>query len=222
MMGRTHALTGTAAGLGVSLYLAHLSLVPTIAGTLICTGSALLPDMDHPRATAANAYGPITRTMSWVVRTVSGGHRRGTHSVFGIMVLGGTLLFAGTVCRYTVPAQAWISLVVILALASMVRLLKIPGILDDLAPIPIVVGIVFLTNTSLAIIPWAVMLGCLIHTAGDMMTKEGAPIFWPFISKSYKLADLRTNGLTERYLVLPLVTITIVTEIVWKVLDTAR
>lgn len=221
MMGRTHALTGTGAGLGISLYLAHLPLVPTVFGTLICTGSALLPDMDHPRATAANTFGPLTRTMSWAVRTVSGGHRRGTHSLLGIMALGGVML-AGVEYRHTVPAQVALSVVLILALASLVRLLKIPGIIDDLLPIPVVVGLVSFTNVSLVVVPWAVMLGCLTHALGDYLTLEGCPWLWPLSQKNFKLALFKTNGITERYVILPLVTIGIFAELFWRVLDTAR
>lgn len=221
MMGKTHALTGTAAGLGASLYLAHLSLVPTVIGTAVCTGAALLPDMDHPRATAANVYGPITRTMSWVVRTITGGHRRGTHSLFGILVLG-CLVQGAVMYRYTLPGKIILSTVMILALASAVRLLQIPGWFDDFAPIPLVIGIVGFTSTSLVIVPWAIVWGCLIHTLGDMVTLEGVPLFWPFSGRNMKLALFKTNGFAERYVILPLVSINIVVEIVWRVLDTVR
>lgn len=221
MMGRTHALTGTAAGLGASLYLAHLSLVPTVISTVVCTGSALLPDMDHKNATAANVYGPVTRAASWLVRTVSGGHRHGTHSLAGILILG-AILEAGVLYRHTAWGAAILCTVLILALASAVRLLKIPGWFDDFAPIPLVIGIVAFTNVSLIIIPYVVMWGCFIHALGDCVTKEGVPWLWPVSSKNFKLALFTTNGFTERYVILPLVTLGIIVEVVWKVLDTVR
>lgn len=221
MMGRTHAVAGTAAGLGASLYLAHLTLWPTVIGTAVCTGSALLPDMDHPSATSARTYGPITEIMARFMHLIAGGHRRGTHSLFGVAIMGCAMLAAERF-RHTVPAQVALCLVMILALASANYLLKIPGILDDLLPIPAVIGIVCFTDIPLDVIPYAVILGCLAHLLADAFTRQGIPLFWPLSDRHYKLAYLQTNGFTERYIVFPLVTLGIMAEIVWWVLDTAH
>ena len=31
-----------------------------VAGAIICSGAAMLPDLDHPSATIAQTFGPIT------------------------------------------------------------------------------------------------------------------------------------------------------------------
>src|SRR5256885_6898424 len=91
MMGHTHALSGAAAWLAVTplvsdhalLHQYAMSLSPTqiAAGTLVCAGAALLPDMDHHDGTIANTFGIVTRLICRFVAWISGGHRHATHSL---------------------------------------------------------------------------------------------------------------------------------------------
>lgn len=68
-MARVHALSGLAAGLGVGL----LSGNPAV--TLFCGGvgavTAFLPDLDHPKATAVRALGPLGWLTCRVIRATS-------------------------------------------------------------------------------------------------------------------------------------------------------
>jgi membrane-bound metal-dependent hydrolase YbcI (DUF457 family) len=107
-----HAATGAAGG-------AMLGLVPgfitnNIAlGVVIvgCAGMALLPDMDHPKATAAQTFGPFSRGLAHLIEKLSawvyiatrkgrdarrqGGHRTLTHTFLFCVAAGiGTLLAA--------------------------------------------------------------------------------------------------------------------------------
>ena len=100
MMGHSHALTGAVAWLGLAPVLAGLPLLnessrfietgimagalkppELIAGALVCAGAAMLPDLDHPSATIAQTFGPLTWGLSKAVNWLAGGHRAATHSL---------------------------------------------------------------------------------------------------------------------------------------------
>src|ERR1022692_2944317 len=85
MLGRDHALTGAFvfAALGPTLHVtgAHLA-----AGVALTAGAGVLPDIDHPDSTISRSFGFLTEAFAWLVDRLSGGHRRGTHSLFGIAV----------------------------------------------------------------------------------------------------------------------------------------
>src|SRR5215475_9986486 len=85
MMGHTHALAGAAAWLGVVPLLADHGMRMTpgqvLAGSVVCAGAALLPDLDHHDGSIANAFGPVTHVLCRFVAAVSGGHRHATHSL---------------------------------------------------------------------------------------------------------------------------------------------
>lgn len=103
MMGRTHALSGAMMfGLAapVASYVTPLSLAELALGTAVCAGGAVLPDIDHPGSGVSRTFGPLTRGFAVVIGRLSGGHRRGTHSLLGaaafaVLVFGSTALYAG-------------------------------------------------------------------------------------------------------------------------------
>ncbi|MFD0471915.1 metal-dependent hydrolase [Nonomuraea thailandensis] len=65
-----------------------LSPAELIAGAIICAGAAMLPDLDHPSATIAQTFGPLTWGLSKLVSWISGGHRGATHSLVFAVALG--------------------------------------------------------------------------------------------------------------------------------------
>jgi membrane-bound metal-dependent hydrolase YbcI (DUF457 family) len=86
MMAKTHALSGLAAGL-ITLPTVVAVLHPGPVGCAlylaVTTGAALLPDFDHPDATAAHTFGVFTRVFAWAVAWLTEGHRHGSHSYNG-------------------------------------------------------------------------------------------------------------------------------------------
>ncbi len=212
-MGKTHWLTGLAAGI-CAAYLNDVPIWDGVLGVALCTGAAILPDIDHPRSTISNMYGPLTRSFCWIMGKLTGGHRRGTHSVAGVGLLG-IVAQLGVENRHTIPGMVALSVIMILCLAGAVRIMKIPGWIDDVLPIPVVLGIVVLTPIRLDVIPVAVMLGCFIHILGDMVTPMGCPIYWPLAKKNVRFNLFKTNGFTERYIVTPLVIVIVIAEFVW-------
>ena len=102
MMGPSHAACGAAAWVALTgTYTVHLAdttlpvglgLMPVgdpgvITGALICAGAALLPDMDHPGGTVARSLPPLSTWLARGVSRLGGGHRRGTHSLVGLLVV---------------------------------------------------------------------------------------------------------------------------------------
>lgn len=177
MMGRTHLVSGALAWEVVALG-THLTPSQMITGLVLVPCAALLPDIDHGKATISRTYGPITAAASRTIAKLCGGHRRGTHSAFGVLCLGG-LLRACVEHRHVLWAQLVLCAVLIPTLAAGIRVFKIRGWLDDAAPIPLVIGTVFLSGINLHAVPIAMMTGCAVHVMGDCLTNSGCPILWP-------------------------------------------
>lgn len=219
MMGRSHLATGLLASVS-TVVVVHPA--PLAAGVLVAvgTGAALLPDLDHHSGTLARTYGPITGWTARLVAWLSGGHRHGTHSLIGIAVFSLPCAVLAGPLRHTawsIPA----ALVVLLSLGGLVRLLAIPGWLDDLAPVPLVIGLVWFTTVDLSMVPVAVAVGCAAHIAGDMLTPQGCPLLWPVSKARSGLPIMTTNGTFERYAVIPVCAVAVAVEVYITVRGTA-
>lgn len=90
----------------------------------------------------------------------------------------------------------------ILVLAAVVRLFKIPGILDDLAPIPAVAAALYY-DLDLTVVPYAVVLGIVVHIAGDMITRGGCPLGWPWSQTMRGPQWILTGGSVENRAIVP-------------------
>lgn len=89
-----------------------------------------------------------------------------------------------------------LGVLLVLVLAAVVRLFKIPGILDDLAPIPVVAAALYY-GVDLAVVPYAVVLGVVVHIAGDMVTRGGCPLGWPWSQTMRGPQWILTDGTVE-------------------------
>ena len=122
MMGPSHAACGAAAWVSLTgSYTVHLAdislpvglgLMPVgdpgvITGALICAGAALLPDMDHPGGTVARSLPPLSRWLARGVSRVGGGHRHGTHSLVGLLVVTGLAVLSQRVSVPVGDALRW-------------------------------------------------------------------------------------------------------------------
>jgi membrane-bound metal-dependent hydrolase YbcI (DUF457 family) len=196
VLARTHLVTGVVAWEVVALN-THTTPVQMATGLVLVPCAALLPDFDHHNATITKTYGPATAVASWMIAKVCGGHRNGTHSAFGVLMLGG-LLHACVTHRHTLWAQLILCAVLIPTMAAGVRVLKIPGWLDDAAAIPLVIGIVFLSGINLQSVPIAMMTGCAVHIAGDCLTNSGCPILWPLTKERFSMHLFPTGKWVEK------------------------
>jgi membrane-bound metal-dependent hydrolase YbcI (DUF457 family) len=229
-MGRSHLVSGTAGFVGLT-YVYDFSWDQIITGLVFVSCAALLPDIDHRKATISRTYGPISVGFSVLVSTLAGGHRRGTHCLLGVTLMTflaqmgvdarKSINWAGVYGLSAGPLFSlfWIfilAMLMILSLAAGIRIFRIPGWIDDIAPIPVVIFLVFATDISLDAVPPALALGCLIHIAGDCLTNTGCPIFLPLSQARLKVALFRTNGRMERFVVLPLMIIGILVMSIGK------
>jgi membrane-bound metal-dependent hydrolase YbcI (DUF457 family) len=194
MMGRQHATCGLLAGVGFAAAVPSAPLAVRGLLVIVTGGAALLPDLDHPQATAARSLGFVTKGIARGVDKVSlaiyhatrtpgdvadrhSGHRLVTHTVPGCLLAG---LVVG-----------------VLALVSSVALAAVAGLLAGLLALGFKqAGFGLAVSTagvswwlfdhypgwSLAV-PVAVTVGCLIHTAGDWVTNSGVPVLWPLVSE---------------------------------------
>lgn len=206
MMGRTHAETGLFAAIGTA-YLIKAD-VPT--AVLLCTtlpGTAILNDIDHPDSTVSRTYGPITGVLSKVLT-----HRRQTHSVPGIMAFSTAVYFA-SVHFENMISKGFLMLVLVLIWAATLRLFKIPGWLDDFAPIPFAALITFgqpwldqlgIPRFPFEYLPFMVCLGMLVHVVGDLITHQPIPLWWPVSKRKTALKLFKAGSIPEYWIVAPM------------------
>ena len=90
MMGYSHTVSAAAGWLVlVETGVVQVPDTPTlIVTTLACAGAGMLPDIDHHNGSIANSIPPISRWVARIVGAVSGGHRKGTHSILGLVASG--------------------------------------------------------------------------------------------------------------------------------------
>jgi len=186
-MGKTHVSVGALLGLALAGPLAHdvLHRTPTIgelaAFTGVTAGFALLPDLDHPQATLARTLGPATKLIATGVNKVSGGHRKGTHTVWmaGLMVGLITLLSTnfGRSAELPVAFVGFYLALMILRLAP-----RGTSGLGELVYAIEAAGLSYATYRWVGSwwwLPWAAGLGVIWHIVADCLTTEGVPLFFP-------------------------------------------
>lgn len=213
MMGISHALTGLVAAAVVAQVI-DTTWPDMVVGAVVVVGATMVPDIDHENATITKTLGPLTRGLSWVVRKLTGGHRRGTHSVAGAAALAGVVQLAVDQ-RGSPWSTAVLSLVLCLCLAGPLRLLRIRGWLDDVLPIPLAIGAVLWPPVPLTLMAPMIFTGMIVHVLGDMITKQGCPIWWPLSDRRHRLATLTAGGRMERWILRPMFVISIPVIVCW-------
>lgn len=190
MMGRTHALSGTVVGLGTGLVL-DMTVESMILCTLLSTGAAMIPDLDHPKSSISLSGGILTRGISSLVEKFSGGHRKATHSLLGVLVAG----VLSWVCTRVHLEGLWIFLMVM-------GLLSVLPIRKGLPLAGMGLALTFLgvvSSLPTEITPWCLVLGMATHILGDTITVGGCPLLFPN-RRLVSLRWFRTNHPIERVL----------------------
>ncbi len=221
MLGRDHALSGALAFTAVAPLL-HVTGVHLAAGTALTAGAGVLPDLDEPGSTIARTFGFLTGAFAWIVHKISGGHRKGTHSLIGVAVMTVASLAAGSwqVGALSGHPERWWHLVpagFILALlfSAGFRALHIGGHHGDAAGIAVAALVIWkgwdlalVTPRNVQVLAVCVTLGMLAHLAGDMCTHDGCPLLYPLSRHEFGLLPepvrITTNKLAEHWVVSPL------------------
>ncbi|MFC3298078.1 metal-dependent hydrolase [Arthrobacter agilis] len=219
MMGAHHAACGAAAWIAVTtrvdlhagphlpvlpetvtlgLGLLEVSPVGVVTGALVTAGAALLPDADHRSATIAHSLPPLSNVFCSAVGAVSGGHRKGTHSLLGVIAFVGCAFVAGL---WTVETQQFgtvypgAGLLTVLLVSFAAKALKI--IPDNLRKSPWAVGLTagaFITAFAPEEqfwFPLAVGIGVVVHILGDLLTTGGCNPVYPLrIRRPRRLAGV--------------------------------
>jgi len=102
MLARDHALSGALVFTAVAPVL-HVSGPALLAGAVFTAGAATAPDIDEHGSTISRTLGFFTETVSWLVHKISGGHRKGTHSILGVAVFTFAAWLAVTHATCTAP-----------------------------------------------------------------------------------------------------------------------
>lgn len=203
MMGRTHALTGALAGLGVGRALGLDTLPELLPFATVTAGYALVPDLDHPEASATRLLGPITNGVSWLLRRASavlyactkgsrdencdGTHRHLSHTLLFALLLGG-ICAVSTALGGPWAVAGWLTFGVALAADRLGRIAWIAFAAGAASWLPATLaagqplGPAFLAalNASAGLnAGLAVALGCFVHCLGDSITEAGTPWLFP-------------------------------------------
>lgn len=216
MMGVSHALTGVVAGV-ITYQVTDASIPAGVVGATIVIGGSLFPDIDHDRSTISNTGGRVTRLLSWALRRATGGHRTATHSILGVAAAA-MLVQVALEHRREVWAIAVLAVILFLCWAAPIRLLKIRGWVDNVLPLPAAIGAAWWPAFPLELMPHALAIGMSVHIIGDMITKMGCPILWPFGGKT-RLMTLTAGGPVERFLLRPLFVVAIPVAVGWDLVD---
>lgn len=234
--GPTHAMSGLVAWAGLTAFagteaLGELSIKTWLVGATLCSGAALLPDIDHPKSTVASTFGGVSRGTSQAFSGISGfvyrltrtrhdSDRSGTHRSFTHTVVFAVL--AGLITTAIVQSSQGAALGVLMFLFAGIA---VRGIMHTWTPerdaLLIAAASLLLTAAcwawagdqpaNAAAFGVAVMLGCITHQIGDAITELGCPMLWPVPLKGrtwYALAPpkalrMRTGGRVEMALVGP-------------------
>lgn len=188
MMGYSHAISGALGWLLIAPPVSDLAGYPlpvgaVAAGALACAGAATVPDIDHPQATIAYTFGPLSHGFAKIVKTLAGGHRMGTHSL--LFAAGAGVVTELAVLSGWKPA-AWIAMFLLSAFAIRGLNLVPPTRSGFMKTVSVIVLAAVLTwvLTLFPAFPWlwlgpAVFAGCIIHCLGDSLTPQRVPWLWP-------------------------------------------
>ncbi|HEY2522635.1 MAG TPA: metal-dependent hydrolase [Streptosporangiaceae bacterium] len=207
MLGHDHALTGAVAFVAVAPLL-HVTGPGLLAGLVLTAGAGVLPDIDEPGSTIARSYGFLTETFAWIVHHLSGGHRKGTHSVLGVLVFTAGA-WAAVHFDHTLAGKIALGVFLSLLLSAALAALHVGGHHGDALGVGAAAATIYF-HVGLALAPLCIALGAAAHIAGDMLTHGGCPIVYPASREEFHLLpeglQFTTGKFAEHWIVTPLLT----------------
>ena len=196
VLARDHALSGALAFTAVAPVL-HVTGAGLLAGAVFTAGAATAPDIDEPGSTISRTLGFFTMAVSWIVHKISGGHRKGTHSVLGVAVFTFAAWLAVTHAT-SLTGKIVLGVVLGVLLAAGVRALRIGGHHGDAIGLAAAAAAVY-WHAGLSLVPLCIALGAAAHIAGDELTHDGCPLAWPVSGHEFHLLPHRLQITTGRF-----------------------
>ena len=198
MEAHAHALSGAVAFTAAAPLL-HVTGWPVLAGAVFTAGAATAPDIDEPGSTVSRTLGFFTMTVAWLARKVSGGHRKGTHSIAGVAVFTGAA-WAGVMFATGLAGRIILTVIIGLLLAAAGRaLFRLRMHTADLAGLAAATIVVWGAPGVLVWVPGCVALGAAAHIAGDELTHDGCPLLWPLDGRDFHLLPERLRLSTGKF-----------------------
>jgi membrane-bound metal-dependent hydrolase YbcI (DUF457 family) len=203
MLGINHVTLATASVLGLSVYLHEPFFLPLLAYVAF---AALIPDIDHQGSEMSKLIPVVNKAFK---------HRGITHSFLGMGVFAfGTnlILGYGLWVRYLLIVVAFFG-VYYLDKFLTVRVANIKSLGKGFISkkqtelgLHILDGLLYGSLLITSLLIWQgrlrqeilvmLVLGFMLHTLGDFVTKEGVPLLWP-IKQKFGLKLFRTGSWVE-------------------------
>jgi len=151
-----------------------------VAWAAVCTGWALIPDIDEPKSTISREFGAVSQSVSNFTRKQGGGHRMITHS--WIMVVATIVL--GLVAALLPPVSA---LMFGVSFVFAIRVIMPEKAHQQSTPLMLTAALLGVMIASAASNPWPILiampLGVLMHDLGDWFTRAGITFWYPYRKK---------------------------------------
>lgn len=227
MLGYSHATSGALGWLIAAPVISDALGMPMSGfelaiGTVACAGAALIPDLDHPQATIAYTFGPVSKAAAKLTALLAGGHRQGTHSLLFSVGFGLVCYAVGTSAQWAhsnVPAM--VALFLLAAFAFRGLNIVPPRVGSTFKGVVVILEALlftFLVNHFMpqdTVYSWwwlglAGGMGAIIHLMGDTLTPEGVPWFYPARWRARIPIIAHTGNVMERAVVAPLMTVGVV------------
>jgi membrane-bound metal-dependent hydrolase YbcI (DUF457 family) len=217
MLGFSHATSGALGWLAVAPAASALigqPLTPAelAVGTIACAGAALIPDLDHPSATIAYTFGPVSKAVSKLTALLAGGHRQGTHSLLFSVGFGVFCYLVGISTQWldsNVPAMVLMFMLAAFAFRGLN--IVIPRTGRTFKGLVVIGQAAALTWAMTLFMPeswwWlglAGAFGSIIHLIGDSLTPEGVPWLYPSRWRFSIPIIAHTGNVLERAVIGPL------------------
>lgn len=204
---RTHCVSAIVAQEALGVLVLHLAS-PVLAFRMVIAGGAgTLPDLDTAGSLPSRVFGWVTGLLAVVVHRISGGHREGTHTAIGDLVAAGLAALA-VAYRHDLAGKIALGFYLAVLIGVVLEVTRIVRhqITREITAIAIAAAVA-VTGYDAGSIAWAVLLGTVVHCAGDALTKHGVAWFEPFTSHRFHLLPERlqitTGQHAERFVIFP-------------------
>lgn len=225
MLGYSHAMSGGVAWLALAPVIettlgVQFETYELVAGTIATAGAALIPDMDHPQATIAHTFGPISKGVAKLTALLAGGHRQGTHSILfsvGFGILCYTIGVGSEASGSNIPAMILMFLLAAFAFRGLnIVPPKTSGsfkgiiVLLEAAALTYALSLILEPGATWWWLGVAGAVGAFTHLVGDALTPEGVPFFWPNKFRFSVPIIAHTGNIMEKAIISPLLTFALI------------